>query len=318
MPEIRFAFFPRSTRIRVHGSDAATFLQGQFTNDLRPFSPGGAAYGLWLDQKGKALGDSHVLVGGGEAFEVVSERSQADVIRTRLEAYIIADEVCVEDASSSTSVVVVAGDGASEAMHALGLEAAPQGRFSSLGAMRSWHSREAGRTPAWAVMHDSAESAALRSRLGTVAREAPVEFLTALRVMAGVPVAPDEIGPRDLPNEGGLEHEAISYTKGCYLGQEVMSRLRNLGRVRRRLFVVHGGPPDDEQLPPLPTTLIGDDGEVVGDLRNAVRSPDGPGAWVGLAMLRVHATEPGMELHLAGKSGPTVRVDEIASGRAWT
>jgi hypothetical protein len=60
------------------------------------------------------------------------------------------------------------------------------------------------------------------------------------RIAGGVPAVPLDLGLTDLPNEGGLDESAISFTKGCYLGQEVMARLKNLGQVRRRLQVVRG------------------------------------------------------------------------------
>jgi folate-binding Fe-S cluster repair protein YgfZ len=81
-----------------------------------------------------------------------------------------------------------------------------------------------------------------------------------------------------LPNEGGLEHDATSYTKGCYLGQEVMARLKSMGQVRRRLMRVEGPGAVPAELP-VPF-FVG--GKKVGELRSAVRVGDG---FVGLAMI---------------------------------
>src|SRR3954464_5276449 len=86
--------------LRVTGDDAANFLQGQFTNDLRALPKRGAVYGLWLSIKGKVLADSFVLSGvnPGE-FWIGSYYSAAKIIRERLEAYVIADDVTIEDAT---------------------------------------------------------------------------------------------------------------------------------------------------------------------------------------------------------------------------
>jgi folate-binding protein YgfZ len=97
------------------------------------------------------------------------------------------------------------------------------------------------------------------------------------RIVRGIPSVPADIGLSDLPNEGGLDEVAISYTKGCYLGQEVMARLKNLGQVRRRLHLVRG-----QGRPPNVGTGLFQNGRKVGDLRSAAR--DGTG-FVAMAML---------------------------------
>ena len=102
--------------------------------------------------------------------------------------------------------------------------------------------------------------------------------LESIRMEAGVPAVPVDLGPGDLPHEGGLDQVAVSYSKGCYLGQEVMARLRT-GKIRRRLFRVAGAglPPEGR-----PTPLF-QAGRRCGELRSAV--PDATGGWLGLAML---------------------------------
>jgi hypothetical protein len=107
--------------------------------------------------------------------------------------------------------------------------------------------------------------------------------LERLRIEAGVPAVPRDIGPEDLPNEGELEVDAISYTKGCYLGQEVMARLKSMGQVRRKLVRVTGTGSISLGLP----AALFADGKKVGELRSAV--PTGEG-FFGLAMISL----PGM------------------------
>src|SRR5580693_9003555 len=87
--------------LRVSGADAAAFLQGQFTNDLREAQGETAVYGLWLDQKGKVLADSFVRRGAAaDEYWIGSYFSPGAAIGRRLEDYIIADEVTVEDATA--------------------------------------------------------------------------------------------------------------------------------------------------------------------------------------------------------------------------
>src|ERR1700752_2733920 len=99
--------------MRVTGEDAFSFLQGQFTNELRQ-GTGSVTYGLWLDQKGKVLADSHVLRLSENEFLLVSMNSPADLIRRRLEDYIVADDVALADETAGTHGMVLLGAGAGE------------------------------------------------------------------------------------------------------------------------------------------------------------------------------------------------------------
>src|SRR5690606_5418111 len=103
--------------------------------------------------------------------------------------------------------------------------------------------------------------------------------LERVRIQAGVPAVPRDLGIGDLPAEGGLDEEAISFTKGCYLGQEVMARLRSMGRVRRRLMRVSS---PQGACPAVPADVYHGDRRI-GEVRSAVALP--AGGWVGLAML---------------------------------
>ena len=102
--------------------------------------------------------------------------------------------------------------------------------------------------------------------------------MESLRIQSGIPSVPMDIGPGDLPQEGGLERDAISFTKGCYLGQEVMARLKSMGHVQRRLFKVGG-----QGESPIAGIKVLCGGQNVGELRTCCSQPD---RWFGLAMLR--------------------------------
>jgi folate-binding protein YgfZ len=145
-----------------------------------------------------------------------------------------------------------------------------------------------------------AETAAVRAQIAG-GRELEGEEMVRRRISAGVPAVPADLGPGDLPGEGGLEQDAISYTKGCYLGQEVMARLKSMGQVRRRLMRVVGpaGPGS------LPAALFAG-GRKVGEVRSAVS--DGAGGWEGLAMLTLLQVSAGGGLALAVDAAPTVRL----------
>ena len=274
--------------LRVSGPDAATFLQGQFTNDLRGLSPGSARYGLWLSVKGKVLADSFVVRGASEEeFWIGSYFSSATTIRERLESHIIADDVTVEDLTAEWAAVSV--------WDATGHETGPAGGF-----------RFSGRRTR-AENFELVFPAAARERIQTLcafARELSWAGVERGRIAAGIPAIPADIGPGDLPNEGGLESDAISFTKGCYLGQEVMARLKTMGQVRRKLLRVRG---DAETIPALPARLF-DRSRPVGELRSAVH--DGAGGWIGLAMLSLLHFKADLPLSVAPDGPPALRMME--------
>jgi folate-binding protein YgfZ len=263
--------------LRVSGEDAESFLQGQFTNDLRKLTvaKGGAVYGLWLTVKGKVLADSFVLRGAAGEFWVGSYFSPAEVIRERLESFVIADDVVIEEQTAAWSAVTVWGEGSGAAVEA---EARALGVGVVFGGRR-------GREENVEWVFPVEKSAAVRARLegAMVGGEGERE---QRRIAARIAAVPVDVGPGDLPGEGDLESVAISYTKGCYLGQEVMARLKAMGQVRRRLLRVAGAGAAPGGLPA--ALFIGE--RKVGEVRSAVSG--GAEGWVGLAMLSL--------LHLSG------------------
>jgi len=98
-----------SACLHVTGGDALSFLQGQFTQELRSSAASSVAYGLWLNQKGKVLADSYVLREAADSVWIISFSSSAPVIRERLEAYVIADDVSIADVTADWRGMVVGG-----------------------------------------------------------------------------------------------------------------------------------------------------------------------------------------------------------------
>jgi hypothetical protein len=287
--------------LRAAGDDVFSFLQGQFTNQLRQ-QAGAMAYGLWLNQKGRVLADSIVLCVSENEFLVISWETPAETILQRLQHYIVADDVTLTDETTGMAGVVVGGKDCAKVVEGLLGGLAPAGRFVRLGEVLLFGGHGAlaesyyaigpvGLTPGWEQYFRANEC-----RLITL------NDFDRIRISAGAPVVPRDLGPGDLPNEGGLEETAISYTKGCYLGQEVMARLKNLGQVRRRLRVVRGsGEPPRSQDP------LYQGQKKVGELRSVAE--DGKG-FVAFAMLSLVPFDPAAALSLKPDGDPTVRLDQ--------
>lgn len=265
--------------LRVTGPDAPAFLQGQFTNDLRLLERQPAIYGLWLNTKGRVIADSFVMPGREkESYAVCSYFSPATVIRERLESFIIADDVQVTDETNEWY-------GSTEsAESAVDFARGDQDVFIFPG-------------------RRGLEKSHVERMTRSLAPEASRTAMTAVdmertRIRAGLPAVPVDIGPGELPNEGGLEQDAISYTKGCYLGQEVMARLRSMGQVRRRLVVVEGAVP-----PPAHGAPLFQNGKRVGEIRSTVS--DG-GGFVGFALLSLINLDPTAGLCLAADGAVSI------------
>ena len=274
--------------LKVIGEDALTFLQGQFTNDLHQAGKGGAIYGLWLNQKGKVLADSFVRKISERDWRVVSYFSPASVIRERLVAYIVADDVVIEDVTESTMGVTLLGAVTAAEM---GLDASawefPGRRMPEL------HTE---------LLFPAAIEFEVSAKLAGGILLSPDE-MERKRIAAGIPAVPVDIGPADLPNEGGLEVEAISYTKGCYLGQEVMARLKSMGQVRRRLVRVHG-----RGEPPARPAALFQAARKVGELRSAARE----GAeWSGLAMVSLVQLNRETGIALTPDGAPVAKLADL-------
>lgn len=295
--------FPRTTLfdyrpgtlLKINGEDAMAFLQGQFTNELRQ-PPGSATYGLWLNQKGKILADSQVLRVSENEFLVTSVASAVTIIRPRLEKYIIADDVILTDETATAGGLLLGGPGSGEVIKHL---------FGTVPALGRWVQNGEGlvfggrRLPggSFEIIGSGKILAEVRQQLltqGAVAASAgEMEFA---RITAGIPAVPVDLGPGDLPQEGGLD-DAISYTKGCFLGQEVMARLKNLGQVRRRLHIVRGRGPAPASL-----TALYQGEKKLGEVRSVAGRA---GEFAALAMLSLVNLNPEAGLSLA-PGGPAV------------
>jgi tRNA-modifying protein YgfZ len=272
--------------LRVRGEDAANFLQGQFTNELRGLEPGGAVYGLWLTVKGKVLSDGFVVADPVERgmYWIGSYGTTAAVLQQRLEAYVIADDVTLTDETSGWAGVGLLGLSADESRElreslrdASGRVIVFRGRRDRDGGVDCVFRRDDGVPARWAEL-----TAGLP--------QVDATELERRRIRAGVPLVPADIGETDLPNEAGLEDHAISYTKGCYLGQEVMARLKSMGQVRRRLIRVQGS-----GAAPAGRASLYVGAKAVGEIRSAVADD---GGWIGLAMVSLLQATQGATLSL--------------------
>lgn len=306
MSDVQLGISRPAAWIEVTGDDSFPFLQGQFSNDLRSPSPNPATYGLWLDRKGRVLADSFILQEADDRFYLYSPFSSAAAIIERLEPYIIADDVSLRDVTSTATVASLWGQRLDDVLLALGLNRPDRGAFLRDGHRFLFHGRRT-------------RGVNLELLLGGGASEEAVTALTAAvedcggaileaseledeRIRSAIPAVPRDVGPRDLPQEGGLEKDAIAYEKGCYLGQEVMARIRSMGRVRRVLAQLELSSVPEE----LPAPLY-QSGREAGSLRSA--APGDPA--IGLGLVRREACEVEGELALTPDGESAARIINV-------
>lgn len=277
--------------LRVSGPDAAAFLQGQCTQDLRHLRSGQTAEALWLNTKGRILGESTILR-TEQDWWLWSAHTSGDTLRLRLEDFIIADDVTVSAEEAGWEQVTLAGPAAETWLTEVlaGPQPPAPGAWLPLGAgMLFAGRRNQPGTWEWlrpATPHgDRSSTPEPPPSLG----ELSATIVHRARLAAGVPAIPGEFGPQDLPQEAGLENIAVSFNKGCYLGQEVMARLHSMGQVRRRLIRVGGDGPA-----PAVNIELRQNEKRAGELRAV--ADDGRGGWLGLALLNLLGLDPSASL----------------------
>ena len=200
----------RAALLWVEGPDAVGFLHGLLSNDVDGLAPGAACHALLLDAKGHVAADMRVHRDAPDALTLVVDPHLADAVAGLLDRYHFSEELELIG-PEGTDLVTVMG-------------AAPPAGAGDLVLQ--------GRVPGTTdlVVGDAAAAIAALG-LG----ELPPEALERARIAAGVPRVGVDTGPRTLVQEAGLEGTAVSFTKGCYLGQETVARTAYRGRVNRRL-----------------------------------------------------------------------------------
>jgi folate-binding protein YgfZ len=277
-PVVGYEYTPAG-HLLVTDEDAADFLQSQFSNELRPFEYGRCTYGLWLDLKGKVIADSVIFCEGGERFRIMSEYSNSTTIAQKLDQHIIADDVVIDHMPLGGAIALI-GMGAIAILDALGYLIPESATFVHQDGVRVSCGRRSQEVSFELWSDSAAKLADLKVRLVQMGvMFASYERVQIIRIAAGVPSVPVEIGPQDLPGEGGLVGDGVSLTKGCFLGQEVVARMHNVGRSQRALFSVSGsGTP-----PVCPIVVYNSDSKKIGELRSAFSVDHG---WQGVALLK--------------------------------
>ena len=289
-----------TTVVEMTGEDRVRFLNGLITSDVRELGEGDGQHGFVTDAKGKVVTDVG-LFALEDRLWMEAAPGKAAHLAEHLGKYVITDRVELAVLEEQVAVALC-GPRAEEALGSLvegELPGADWGhRAVDLADRAAWlcrHPRLG--VDGFVVRASRTDAEEIRRRL--VAddggpREVGHHVMEAARIAAGLPLAGVDLDEATLPQETG-EEGAISYTKGCYLGQEVVARVHYLGKVNRTL---RGLRFEDGTLPELGAELSAD-GRPVGRVTSAVRIP-GSSEFVGLALLHRKGAEVGERLSVDG------------------
>jgi tRNA-modifying protein YgfZ len=281
-------------RLRVRGEDRARWLHAMVSNHVEQLQPGRGCYAFLLNAQGRILGDLSLLCFEG-FFLLDTEPETRRSSLEHLDRHIIADDVTLEDVSGETTEVGVEGPESAGVLRALGAPV-PEAEYSHA----PWGTRAVARlsttgAPGFALIAPRDEHAGLVSQLESAgAPEAGPEAARTVRIELGRPRYGEDLTDKHLPQETQLLH-ALHFNKGCYLGQEIVERIRSRGGVHRflvRLAI-------ETQEPPPPGAKITAGGRDVGEITSAVYSP-AAGRVVALGYVRLGDFPANAPLEAAG------------------
>jgi folate-binding protein YgfZ len=302
-------------RLCVLGADRKRFLNGQVTNNVKDLKTGEGCYAALVTAKGKMESDLNIYSLENELL-LDFEPGLSVKVPARLEKYIIAEDAQIVDVAPHYGLLSVQGPRAEAVLESL-FPVRPQKPFNvvriedaELGEIYVANQSRIG-TSAYDVFVPTAQmrlgvEKVLTAAAGSGGRLCGWTALETARIEAGIPRFGLDMDGTNLPPEAGLDDKAVSYSKGCYIGQEVIARIRTYGQVAKSLRGLRL--PDD--LPALPAR--GDklffNGKEAGYITSAVASPALRGN-IALGYVRREANQIGMELQLeAAKKTHSVRI----------
>jgi folate-binding protein YgfZ len=248
------------TKLSLTGQDRVRYLNGQVTNDVRRAIAGAATYACVTDAKGRMTADLffHPLQ---ERLLLDAEPTLRETLTMRLERYIISDDVELTDVTDDWQLWHLTGSDAESVQ-------------SHPAAVKADRLDE----PGWDLWLPAAEPAPF-----DVSQLSSAQVWEVLRIQRGIPRYPQELNADAFPPEAGIESSAMSYSKGCYIGQEILSRIRTTGKMPQRLVrwtcpnaVTSGTPLYASESSEL----------VIGTITSATPAPSVTQGWVGMAYVK--------------------------------
>ncbi len=281
-------------KIIARGEDRARLLHAMTSNHVEGLRPGEGCYAFFLNAQGRILGDVNIFC-SEDHFLLDTEPETAAKLYAHLDKYIIADDVTLEDATSEITTISVEGPNAAVVLGALGAPV-PETPHSHA----TWNSVTVAHVDTtgsggFFLFAPSTEKESLTRRLEAAgAVFAGAGAARAVRLENGKPRYTDDFNEDCLPQETQLLH-ALHFNKGCYLGQEIVERVRSRGHVNRLL--VRLAIEDDQ--PPAAQTKVTVEGKDAGQVTSSAWSPLA-GKVLAFAYVRADWAAPGSVVEAGG------------------
>ncbi|MCX8157720.1 MAG: aminomethyl transferase family protein [Verrucomicrobiae bacterium] len=310
-------------RLCLTGQDRQRFLNGQVTNNVKDLLPGQGCHAALLTPKGKVQGDMYIHALAQELL-LDFEPGQLEKVTQRLEKYLIADDVQIVNVTPHYGLLSVQGPQAVAAVEALGLGGAiPATTCHSVVVQHAaWGELCVARVPRLlscgvdlfvpVAALEAVWTALLAAAARVGGRAAGWEAFETARIEQGIPRFPVDMDETNLAPEAGLDTRAISYTKGCYTGQEVIARIRTYGQVAKHLRRVRWE--GDAQVLPQKGDKVYEGGKEIGYATSATHSP-ALKSNLALVYIRREHDRPGQEVELM-VGGGRVRAVILETGPA--
>src|SRR5579872_649234 len=318
------AFVDRSAargRIAVSGADRGSYLQGLLTNDVASLKAGEGCYAAYLTAQGRMIADMYVYELGDLMLLTVA-RDVKDAVLAKFDQFLFSEDVKLGDVTETFAEIAIVGPHAADVLAPL--IQTPLGELGNDGVVRTTTAGGAAAIvtrmtdlgePGYGVYVERAGAAGpgAAELIGALERDGVPRLdaasLDALRIERGVPLWGRDMDAETIPLEAGIEGRAISFTKGCYVGQEVIIRVmhRGHGRVARRLVGMKFG---GDHIPASSAAIRSGDREI-GALTSAAFSP---ALHVPVALGYVHRdfVEPGTKVAADGADGEVVSLPMVS------
>lgn len=286
-------------KLSITGSDRVRWLNGMVTNNIRDLAQDHGVYAFLLNPQGRILGDLYAY-NRGESITIDTDSSQVEKLLATFDHYIIMDDVEVKSISEEITALGVAGPRSEDVLKAAGI-AVPDMADLQMQAV-SWQGAECTvvrgegqQFPAYEIWVEPARVKQLWDALVAAgATPAGFEALEMQRIVSGVPMYGIDIRERDLPQETE-QVRALNFNKGCYVGQEIVERIRSRGAVHRKFTAFLA----DASVAPGGKVVVGE--KEVGEITSAASVMIAGGQRnVALGYIRRESGTPGREVLIGG------------------
>lgn len=256
--------------LEVSGDDAVTFLQNQLTNDITKIDDKTHQFTAWCNPKGRVIANFRAFKRDDKIFLILS-RDLIETVVTKLSRYIMMSKVTITDATDNLVHFGYAGENAERDLGLI-LDKVPTEPNETLNTGNLSILRLPGDTPRFEVFGDITESMDLWSKCNVRAAPVSSQAWDFMSIRAGRPVVTLASSEAWIPQMLNMTFiNTVDFQKGCYPGQEVVARLKYLGKSKRRMFLAEI---QTDQVPDVNASIVNAEGTEVGKVLNAVINPD--------------------------------------------